>query len=49
MGLNFKQNVSEEIADNSWDSIDNRTIPEWYDNAKFGVFIHWGSYSVTVR
>lgn len=24
----------------------NRTVPEWYVNAKFGIFIHWGAYSV---
>ena len=30
----------------NWASLDNRPIPEWYLNAKFGVFIHWGIYSV---
>lgn len=24
----------------------NREIPAWYPNAKFGIFIHWGAYSV---
>ncbi|NLW11363.1 MAG: alpha-L-fucosidase [Clostridiaceae bacterium] len=30
----------------SWDSLANRRIPQWYKNAKFGIFIHWGVYSV---
>ncbi|KAJ8038034.1 Plasma alpha-L-fucosidase [Holothuria leucospilota] len=30
----------------NWDSIDSRPLPEWYDEAKFGIFIHWGVYSV---
>ena len=23
-----------------------RPLPEWYDDAKFGIFIHWGPYAV---
>ena len=30
----------------SWETLDQREIPEWFQNAKFGVFIHWGPYSV---
>ncbi|MDE3178087.1 MAG: alpha-L-fucosidase, partial [Acidobacteriota bacterium] len=30
----------------NWTSINSRPIPGWYDQAKFGVFIHWGVYSV---
>ena len=30
----------------NWESIDSRPIPEWYLDAKFGIFIHWGLYSV---
>jgi alpha-L-fucosidase len=30
----------------SWDSLEDYTIPEWYEDAKFGIFIHWGVYSV---
>src|SRR5665811_1795426 len=25
---------------------DNYKIPEWFKDAKFGIFIHWGVYSV---
>ena len=24
----------------------DRPLPEWYDDAKFGIFIHWGPYAV---
>jgi alpha-L-fucosidase len=27
-------------------SLDQHMAPDWYDNAKFGIFIHWGVYSV---
>nr|CAD7458849.1 unnamed protein product [Timema tahoe] len=30
----------------NWDSLDARPIPEWYEDAKLGVFIHWGVFSV---
>ena len=25
-----------------WASLNKRVNPAWYDDAKFGVFIHWG-------
>lgn len=28
------------------ESLQSRTRPEWFDDAKFGIFIHWGAYSV---
>ncbi len=30
----------------NWRSIDSRPLPSWYDDAKVGVFIVWGVYSV---
>lgn len=30
----------------TWSSLDNRPLPSWYDNAKLGIFIHWGVFSV---
>ncbi|EJW79070.1 alpha-L-fucosidase, partial [Wuchereria bancrofti] len=30
----------------TWDSIDSRPVPQWYQNAKLGIFCHWGVYSV---
>lgn len=30
----------------TWDSLGKYKVPEWYRKSKFGVFIHWGLYSV---
>lgn len=30
----------------TWESLDTRPLPQWYDNAKVGIFVHWGVYSV---
>ena len=30
----------------TWDSLVTYKVPEWYQDAKFGIFIHWGVYSV---
>ncbi|HRE08125.1 MAG TPA: alpha-L-fucosidase, partial [Opitutaceae bacterium] len=30
----------------AWESLDTRPTPSWFLDAKFGVFIHWGVYSV---
>ncbi|HTC19245.1 MAG TPA: alpha-L-fucosidase, partial [bacterium] len=29
-----------------WDSLKQYQIPDWYRDAKFGIFMHWGLYSV---
>src|ERR1700678_2668748 len=29
-----------------WASLRHYEIPQWYKDAKFGIFIHWGVYSV---
>ena len=29
-----------------WESLQAYKVPEWYEDAKFGIFIHWGVYSV---
>ena len=30
----------------NWESLSAYPVPTWYKNAKFGVFLHWGVYSV---
>ena len=30
----------------NWESIDSRPVPGWFGEAKFGIFLHWGLYSV---
>jgi alpha-L-fucosidase len=29
-----------------WTSLENFKMPQWYADGKFGIFIHWGVYSV---
>lgn len=29
-----------------WSSLDSRPLPAWYDEAKIGLFVHWGLFSV---
>lgn len=29
-----------------WQSLSGHSVPKWYYNGKFGIFIHWGIYSV---
>ncbi len=32
--------------ENNWQSLNARPVPAWFGKAKFGIFIHWGLYSV---
>ncbi len=32
--------------DTTWASLQNYTVPEWYQDAKFGIYHHWGLMSV---
>lgn len=32
--------------DPNWSSLDARPLPTWYDEAKIGIFVHWGVFSV---
>ncbi len=30
----------------TWESVRSHTVPDWYDDCKLGIFVHWGAYSV---
>ena len=32
-----------------WDSLDTRPLPDWYDEVKIGIFMHFGPFSVPGR
>lgn len=36
----------QDKVEPNWESIDRRPVPKWFTDAKFGIFIHWGVYSV---
>ena len=37
---------AQQIFQPTWESLSSHQVPEWYKDAKFGIFIHWGVYSV---
>lgn len=44
-------NIIEEVIGkgqykDTWDSLGEYEVPKWYKDTKFGIFIHWGIYSV---
>ncbi len=38
--------IAQQRYEANWASLDKRPTPQWFLDAKFGVFIHWGVYSV---
>ncbi len=46
----YLKKIDEVIANgkykDDWKSLNNHKVPDWYRNAKFGIFMHWGVYSV---
>jgi alpha-L-fucosidase len=38
--------AQDKKYDPQWTSLDQREVPQWFTDAKFGIFIHWGVYSV---
>ena len=33
---------SQKVYTPDWESLDKRPVPSWFEDAKFGIFIHWG-------
>ena len=50
MHQEFLKNIDEVIGAgpfrDDWDSLAHFKVPAWYQAGKFGIFIHWGVYSV---
>lgn len=42
----INQVISEGPFHDTWDSLTDFKIPSWFTHARFGIFIHWGLYSV---
>jgi alpha-L-fucosidase len=38
--------ASDGLFRPEWQSLAGYQVPDWYKDAKFGIFIHWGLYSV---
>jgi alpha-L-fucosidase len=46
LGIFIRPVTAAETYEPNWESLDSRPIPAWFEDAKFGIFIHWGPYSV---
>ena len=33
----------------NWNSLGKHSTPEWFIDAKFGIYTHWGGYSVPAK
>src|SRR5882757_5157304 len=44
--VSFSHSYSQEKYYATWESLKNYKTPDWFRDAKFGIFIHWGVYSV---
>src|SRR5512147_2728439 len=42
----IEQVITDGPFQASWDSLRHYIAPDWYQDGKFGIFIHWGLYSV---
>ena len=42
----FSMNLQCQPYQPDWASLDKRPVPSWFTDVKFGIFIHWGVYSV---
>ncbi|MGN0325845.1 MAG: alpha-L-fucosidase [Lachnospiraceae bacterium] len=38
--------IAEGPYKDTWESLTKWQVPQWFGKAKFGIFIHWGLYSV---
>src|SRR6185369_5224701 len=44
--VQLKVNAQQPKYQATWESLENYKVPDWFRDAKFGIFIHWGVYSV---
>jgi len=50
--LVFACNNNNEVAEKfkpTWNSLSSHQVPEWFKDAKFGIYTHWGIYSVPAK
>jgi alpha-L-fucosidase len=47
--ISCKQQTNDETFDSSWKSLEQYRCPDWYRDAKFGIYSHWNAYSVPAQ
>jgi len=40
--------IAEGKYKDNWDSLSAHPLPGWFREGKFGIFIHWGLWEITV-
>ncbi|KAJ8297720.1 hypothetical protein KUTeg_024251 [Tegillarca granosa] len=40
------KNINDGKYKPTWTSLETRPLPDWYNDGKIGIFLHWGVYSV---
>ncbi|WP_235292120.1 alpha-L-fucosidase [Portibacter lacus] len=40
-----KNEVADIPYDGTWESLQQMPVPDWFNDGKIGIFIHWGPYS----
>jgi alpha-L-fucosidase len=46
LGSAFAVDYKKQAYEPEWESLIQHPTPEWFKNAKFGIYFHWGIYSV---
>lgn len=46
VSLMARAQENDEQYEKDWAEINNRALPDWFNQAKFGIFVVWGPYSV---
>jgi alpha-L-fucosidase len=44
--LSFSVEFKKQAYEPSWNSLIQHPVPDWFKDAKFGIYFHWGVYSV---
>ena len=44
--LSLSWSINAAHYEPNWPSLDSRPLPAWYDEAKIGIFMHFGPYTV---
>lgn len=46
VSVSAQQAKKQQRYEPTWEALKRYEVPEWYKDAKFGIFIHWGVFSV---
>jgi len=44
--LSIVLSTNAQTYEPNWKSLDQRPMPKWFNEAKIGIFVHWGVYTV---